>query len=146
MLLVLLAACGDPSSQATDEHSPDSTDGSHAVVVTQTYEPGPGGVMLAEGGIGDVLVRDAEGRERGQQADPSKPMTFDDLPAGRYTLAAAIRPCNANCGNLEARTGGCETTIDVPAVSRVSVRYIATKPCQVLVEQVPQSGRDAVRR
>lgn len=128
--LLPLVACGGAGGSATAD-PPLGGDQQHSLVVEQTYGPGRGGVLLVEGGIADVLVRGEGGKEEVLQGNPDKPLTFKGLAAGQYTVEPAIRPCNANCGNLGGRIYGCSISIDVPAVTRLAVRYIATEPCEV---------------
>lgn len=128
--LALTASCG--GTTATGGGGPSSpTASTHDLVVAQSFEPGPDGRMYIEGGIAELVLRDEQGREQTVQGDPDQPLTLRDLSPGDYTVTAAIRPCNANCGNLGEPVDSCATSIAVPDTLRLSVRHVVSQPCEI---------------
>jgi hypothetical protein len=129
--LVLLTACGGTSATDDDASAPSPSPARHDVVVAQSFEPGPGGVMFTEGGIAEVVISDGQGQEQAFQGDPDQPLTLSGIRPGDYTVTAAIRLCNANCGNLGEPVDSCSTSISVPDTLRLTVRYVVSQPCVI---------------
>ena len=50
-------------------------------------------------------------------------VVFDDLEPGRYAVRPAARPCSGTCDHFYGRTGECETVVDMPATTRLTVEH-----------------------
>jgi hypothetical protein len=46
------------------------------------------------------------------------------LPAGAYLVTSYVRPCDANCGNLDPPSETCSSTISVEGGSRVALDVV----------------------
>ena len=122
--LVLAACQADPAS--------DAGSGDGAVQVTTTYRAGESGELYIEGAMVDIILRDTSGEVIGHEsAAPGEPIVFSDLPTGTYVIAPALRPCDGNCGSLDARTDGCHDTVDVAGELRIQVSFQVLSPCAI---------------
>lgn len=102
------------------------------VQVTTTYRAGASGEFYIEGAMVDIVLRDAAGEVIGHEAAaPGEPITFSDLPTGTYVIAPALRPCDGNCGALDARTDGCHDPVDVAGDLRIHVSFRVSAPCTI---------------
>jgi hypothetical protein len=120
-----LALAGCDATTSSDTGSDDGT-----IQVTTTYRAGPSGELYIEGAMVDIELRDAAGEVIGHEsAAPGEPITFSDLPTGIYVIAPALRPCDGNCGYLDARTDGCHNPIHVAGDLRIHVSFRVSAPC-----------------
>lgn len=101
----------------------------HTLTIEQNFAS-EDGVVYMEGAVAEVVVLDAAGTARRASGDPSKPLTFSDLTAGRYTLQPGLLPCEANCGNLGPKRDACEATVTITSDTIVRVTYIPTQACE----------------
>lgn len=102
-LLTLLAAAGcgeDP------EHV--SSVDTRSVLYVASQREGPRG-HDTEGAVEEIRLTDADGDEVAPEGgrDEQSPV-WVDLPAGDYTLSAAVLPCDGSCGVLDPPTDSCE--------------------------------------
>jgi hypothetical protein len=123
--LLLLAACAQ-----TPETTPEAS-GPGEIVLTMDYRPGKNGALYPEGALAEVIVRDASGREVSRRLGGG-PRRFTGLAPGRYTVQPALRPCDGNCGYLDARRDGCSATVRVVTGRvRLHVTYRVNQPCEI---------------
>jgi hypothetical protein len=124
---LLLVACGGKQGRPSDGDTSNSAAGT--LVVTQDFDRAAG--VYIEGSFSYVKVSDAggvvfEGR-----------MTNDrfqrDLAPGIYTVASYQRPCDGNCGYLDAPTDRCsrEITVETGAVEDVHVTVRPGSGCEI---------------
>lgn len=57
---------------------------------------------------------------------------FPDVSPGTYTLQAALRPCDGNCGSLEPAVLACRHRVRVRAHERFEVVWSGPHGCHVL--------------
>jgi hypothetical protein len=131
--LALTTSCGGTVDQALPPTS-SPTPSTHDLVVSQSYESGPGGVLYIEGAIAELVISSEQGPAQAVQGDPDRPITLSGLSPGDYTVKAALRPCNANCGNLTDPVDSCATSMSVPQTTRLTVRYVLAQPCVIEAE------------
>lgn len=61
-----------------------------------------GGVVFTEGAVTELRLTDARGGAITLQGPSGgEALAHSSLPAGRYTLDAVLRPCDANCSHLD---------------------------------------------
>lgn len=68
------------------------------LIVRERYAGG----FFAEGAVDELELKNARGTIRLGDLLSGKSLTTPALPAGRYTLHVAVRPCNANCSHLDS--------------------------------------------
>ena len=92
------------------EAIPDRTARSGSVALTV----GPQPLMLGtEGAVIFLRAISVDGATVADRAVTEETLTW--LPAGRYTLQAYYRTCDANCGLLDPAAEFCHTAVDVEA-------------------------------
>jgi len=130
MLFVLVSGCAVavPSQSAT------SPGAGGRVVVTNDVKPGPGGVYYIEGAIADIKLIDSNGDEIEADRETRQKTVYEGLAADDYTLEPALRPCDANCDNLDARTDVCQATLAVGHTTvHVHVRFTVGSACHLRI-------------
>jgi hypothetical protein len=135
ILALVLSVSGCRSNNQTDAEA-DGGDSAQpgTLTVDTTYSEGKGGMLYIEGAMTEVVVRDESGAVVGRHVEmPAKPMTFADLTAGSYSVSAALRPCDGNCGYLDGPTDQCETTVTLDGDLHVTVDFVVGSPCEVRV-------------
>lgn len=118
---VLGAGCHDSSAQ--DDKQP--------VVVRVQYPPK--GPVFIEGALTDLRLVARDGSTKAKkQAATTVPVLLGSVDPGHYTLRADVRPCDANCGNLDPAAYRCRGPIVVPEAgdARVIVTLRANR-CDV---------------
>jgi hypothetical protein len=120
------SACGGGSSRPTPEGDPAQ---GHAFTVRTHLRPGAHGAMFTEGAVPEIRLVSAGGRTFTPVHDHATTAVFRDLPAGRYRLTAALRPCDGNCGYLDPATGSCSTVVRVPEDSTATVSWRVGEHC-----------------
>lgn len=68
------------------------------LIVRQRYVDG----LFAEGAVNELQLTNARGVIRLGDLLGGRSLTSPALPAGRYTLRVALRPCDANCSHLDS--------------------------------------------
>jgi hypothetical protein len=139
LLLTLgAAACGQPS-QNTTQSAPTVTTAPtpttspkvrYTLTVVNTFVR-TGGPLWSEGALLEVALESAAGTSFTKLGSFDSEMTFDDLEPGRYIVRPAARPCDGNCGYLDARTGECQAVVQVPPTARLTVQHTVGRPCAI---------------
>ena len=124
----LAAGCGGGS---VDVAAPASTPPEATLVVESTYGLGPGGALLTEGALAEVVLTDDSGEQMTARGPIEEPLRFTGLTPGRYVVRPALRPCVANCGTLSGREGECEAVVEVTGTTRLRVDHVVSQPCTV---------------
>jgi len=130
-LLLSATACGAdvPGPAAVEGPDPTST-----LTIESSWRPGEGGVMYIEGSVSEYTLTDADGDEIDPDSDDQgKDPVYTGLEDGTYTLHAAQRPCDGNCGYLDPPTDQCEQHITVDADLTVQVAFRVAEPCRITV-------------
>lgn len=135
LVLCIVSGCvsggGDGRSDSGDA-SYVGSEGKGSMVVTSRFEKS--GSVFKEGAMPEVVLRDAMRHKVGTVRGFGR-LRFTGLSAGDYVIEPALRPCNANCGNLEERTGSCSAEVEVGSRStRVRVVYRIGESCKVYVQ------------
>jgi hypothetical protein len=85
-----------------------------------------------EGALTEVTITEVGGD---QPIDPVPPTaapwtrSWTDLPAGRYVVRAAMRPCAGDCGNLDPPTDTCRQRVTLQENTVVRVEFEPGRPC-----------------
>jgi hypothetical protein len=87
--------------------------------------------MFAEGSVPEIRLTAADGTVIEPAEDHVTDPEFTGLDPGSYRLAAALRPCDANCGYLDGPTTPCAATVRVAADQQVTVRWRVGQRCRV---------------
>lgn len=135
-----LAACGttdtrstagDPASDPAAHDDPSSHAPEASLTVSTTSKPGRKGMLFTEGAVPEVRLVGADGTAYRPVQDHTDTARFTSLVPGDYTLRAAQRPCDGNCGYLDPPTGRCSGTVHVEGESRASVMFVVGRACTV---------------
>jgi hypothetical protein len=102
----------------------------HTFTVRTDIRPGAHGLMFVEGAVPEIRLVSSTGATFTPVHDHTKTAVFRDLPADRYRLTGALRPCDGNCGYLDPPTGTCSTVIRVPADSTATVSWRIGEHCR----------------
>jgi hypothetical protein len=124
---LVMSACGAGSDRPTPDSGPAP---GHAFTVHTHLRPGAHGAMFFEGALPEIRLVSADGRTFTPVHDHATTAVFRDLPAGRYHLSAALRPCDGNCGYLDPATGACGTVVRVPVDSAATVSWRVGEHCR----------------
>jgi hypothetical protein len=124
ILLVLMAgACANASASGDGP-------GTGRLVVSQEMERS--GPVYTEGYVAFIDVK------QGGEVVFSDRLPFDqplshELPVGSYDLAFTVRPCDGNCGYLDAATETCSAsfTINEGATVKAHATERPTKGCSI---------------
>lgn len=136
LAVALLSGCRDvaPSRvQAQPDPTTTSTAPSdtHAtLLVTTRIRPDKGGVIYIEGALPEVTLVDEQGGEHTAELRRGT-FTFPDLEPGTYSIEAALRPCDGNCGYLDPPVDRCTSSLDVTQDMKANVTWRITHPCHV---------------
>ncbi len=121
---LLAAGCGN---QLSGSEAPTTS-----LTVRSTVSPAPDGGLYTEGALVEVKLLAPVGLSVGTKRDsPGRPLVFRHLSPGTYTVLPGLRPCDGNCGYLDARTDTCRGTVWVPQNSVVDVRFTISRGCTV---------------
>jgi hypothetical protein len=103
------------------------------------------GPRFIEGATGYLQVRSEDGRliEEAQGPAGAGVRLRLELPSGTYRVVSYLRPCDGNCGYLDAPTGRCVATVGVAAglVTRAVALVKPTEGCTFTVIG-PKAGQD----
>jgi hypothetical protein len=69
--------------------------------------------------------------------------SWNELKPGSYTLSAAVRPCDGNCGYLDPPVDSCEQTLVLDGNKAVEVTFLFGHPCRITVtaDDRPDAGK-----
>jgi hypothetical protein len=128
-----LGGCGASADVGNSVGPPTKTERSVGLIaVTTSYRLGRLGPVYREGVMVEVILRDAGGRKVDVQTQrPEVPLVFTDLEPGTYILEPGLRPCDGNCGYLDARVDTCTRRLDVDGPVKVKVDFIIGSECRV---------------
>jgi len=102
------------------------------LVVATTYRHDNPWVVYREGARAELILRDATGEEVARRTvKPGWSVRFEDLPPGEYRLDSALRPCDGNCGHLDARLDDCSGTVVITRGVRIRVGFVVGAACTV---------------
>ena len=126
--LLALAGCGEAGRPAPSG-TPSSTPAAKGrLEIVKTY---PGGPVFIEGSHTSFRLLDADGHtvtHRALPDGPGGPKYQRVLPQGTYHLETVERPCDGNCGILDAPVDGTRCTLDVEvrpgSVRRVTIAVV----------------------
>lgn len=136
LAVALLSGCRDvaPSRvQAQPDPTTTSTAPSdtHAtLLVTTRIRPDKGGVIYIEGALPEVTLVDEQGGEHTAELRRGT-FKFPDLEPGTYSIEAALRPCDGNCGYLDPPTDSCRHALTIDGDVSIRVRFSVGDPCVV---------------
>jgi hypothetical protein len=99
--------------------------------VHTSVQPGKHGELFTEGSVPEIRLTAADGTVIEPEQDHAPIAVFPRLAPGSYRLAAALRPCDGNCGYLDAPTTPCAATVRVLADHDVTVRWRVGEICRV---------------
>jgi len=132
VVLLALAGCGSPSSSVAAPQSSATVSSPLTEPPTTTTTALTGHLRITqhqtsccytEGQVSFLTVRDASGLEVANREfnaiDPILPVVDLWLSIGSYNVDSYQRPCDGNCGSLDAVTDQCNVQIDVAAGAKV---------------------------
>jgi hypothetical protein len=95
--------------------------------------------IYIEGYISFLRVRDETGTVVARKREPGKIHLQADLAPGSYQLTRFIRPCDGNCGYLDAPTERCRQTLTVAAgvKTHAIVNSRIGHPCEIEIRSGP---------
>jgi hypothetical protein len=131
---VFIAGCGSQADrrEVAPSASPTLTQHEPATltVATSLSTDGP---MYIEGALAQIVLRDEGGAVVDRATKwPGKPIVFDGLEPGSYSLEPALRPCDGNCGYLDPPTDSCRRMLTVDADLTLTVRFSVGHACEVV--------------
>ena len=131
-LLGLITACQQSSSSGTP--AGDSSASGVTVTVNYSMAPGRGGALYIEGALPQMTLRgDGYHVMRASHSLARSTLAFPDVRPGTYRLDAGVRPCDGNCGYLDALTDTCSAQVHVTdAPVTLTVRWRVGEPCQIV--------------
>jgi hypothetical protein len=115
LITPLLGACA--------KHVPRFGPGGSGRVRLLQEEDMQGGVYI-EGYVASARVTRPDGTPMFEVTVPYKQPVVRDLPPGSYRLAFSVRPCDANCGNLDGVSERCQSSFRVEAGQVTSLRAL----------------------
>jgi len=102
------------------------------IAVNMTQHRGAHGAVYTEGAMAEVILRDAQGTKVDVQTKaPQGRLAFTNLKPGTYFVEPALRPCDANCGYLDARVDSCSHKLEVDGRVDVKVDFIVGSRCRI---------------
>lgn len=112
IVMVGVSIAGCHGSSAKDEGQP--------VVVRVQYAPKA--PVFIEGAVTELALVTRKGSTQAtKRAGMTVPVLLGSVDPGRYTLRAAVRPCDGNCGDLDPPAFRCRGPVVVPAVGDARV-------------------------
>lgn len=92
-------------------------------------------VIYIEGYVSFLRVRDSSGAVVARKREVGKIHLTTDLRPGVYRLTRFVRPCDGNCGYLDAPTERCrrELTIKTDTETHAIVMSRVGYPCEIRV-------------
>jgi hypothetical protein len=129
LMLLATAACAGTTSPAAS-----STPEQPATLTITLGEPDPGAPMYIEGAVRFVRLT-ADGVEITRRVELEGPTTIPVPAGGTYRLESWARPCDGNCGTLDAPTDRCAETLTVAGDSTVRIEIDPTpgRDCAITV-------------
>ena len=128
---LLLAGCGARDRGPDTAPSSPAAEANTLTVQTQ-ISPGRHGAMFTEGAVPEIRLVGSDGTTLTPEDDHRDTAVFSRLAPGTYELHAALRPCDGNCGYLDAPTLPCTGVVQVPRVGVVDVTWRVGHVCQVV--------------
>jgi len=112
-VLVGIVVAGCHGSSSKDEGQP--------VVIRVQYAPKA--PVFIEGAVTELRLLGRNGSTKASKdaALTTVPVLLGSVDPGRYVLRAAVRPCDANCGNLDPPAFRCRGNVDVPTAGDARV-------------------------
>ena len=128
---LLVAGCGARAGgPGTGPSSP--TAEANTLTVTTQIAPGKHGEMFTEGAVPEIRLVGSDGTTLTPEGDHRDTAVFSGLEPGTYELHATLRPCDGNCGYLDAPTLPCTGVVEVPRVGVVDVTWRVGHVCHVV--------------
>lgn len=101
-------------------HDSSPKDQKQPVVVRVQYPPKK--PVFIEGAVTEFRLVTRDGSTKAtKEARTDVPVLLGSVDPGRYTLRAAVRPCDGNCGNLDSTAFRCRGSVVVPDVGDARV-------------------------
>jgi len=120
-----------PDTQMPTTANTSTASGSYSLTVGNSFVRRPGDYLWIEGALPEIVLESREGTRATKIGSFGTDVVFDHLEPGPYTVFSAARPCDGNCNRLDARVGECETVVQVPETSRLTVEHSVGRPCAV---------------
>lgn len=120
-----------PDTQIPTTAHTSTASGSFALTVGNAFVRRPGDYLWIEGALPEILLESRDGTRATKIGSFGTDVVFDHLEPGPYTVLSAARPCDGNCNRLDARVGECETVVQVPETTRLTVEHSVGRPCAV---------------
>lgn len=114
-------------------HDADARDEGQPIVVRVEYPPNEQAIFV-EGAVTELRLHNSHGSTMAEkEARTTVPVLLGAVSPGRYSLQAAVRPCDGNCDHLDPAAFKCRGDVVVPDAgdARVIVT-INSKDCVVL--------------
>ena len=123
------------SAPTPDRHPPPppstATSAQYSLTVVNSFVRRPGDYLWIEGAVPEIVLKSSDGPRLTKIGRFGADVVFDDLEPGRYAVRPAARPCSGTCDRLDGRTDECETVVDIPATTRLTVEYSVGRTCAV---------------
>jgi hypothetical protein len=129
LLLLALGACGDTSPGRAADPGASPTPDPVSLEVHRHWQQGAGGEMYMEGSVTTYELVDADGQKHKPATADEDGVVYRDLVPGRYVLRSAERPCDGNCGYLDAPVDQCERHIELTEDTSVDLQVTVGQPC-----------------
>ncbi|MFN8194100.1 MAG: hypothetical protein U0R80_07435 [Nocardioidaceae bacterium] len=126
IVLVALTGCSQQDTQVPADRVVDDT-----VTLRVTATTSTGGPIYTEGAVQVYRLTDSAGHDIEPTSTTKMGVTWEGLEPGSYGFAAAQRPCDANCGNLDPPVDGCDQTIDLTEDVDLSLTFAVGEPCSI---------------
>lgn len=126
--LLVLAGCGNAPPPGV---APEVATTGHTLTVRTDIRPGAHGMMFIEGALPEVRLVARTGSALRPVHDHTDTAVFRDLAPGRYRLTASLRPCDGNCGYLDAPQGTCHAIVHIPRDANLLVSWRVGHDCHV---------------
>jgi hypothetical protein len=125
------ARTATPDRQVPTTAHTSTASGSSSLIVGNSFVRRPGDYLWIEGALPEIVLESREGTRVTKIGSFGTDVVFDHLEPGSYSVLSAARPCDGNCNRLDARVGECETVVQVPETSRLTVEHSVGRPCAV---------------
>jgi hypothetical protein len=101
------------------------------LIVGNSFVRRPGDYLWIEGALPEIVLESGDGTRATKIGRLGTDVVFDHLEPGPYTVRPAARPCDGNCNRLDARVGECQTVVEVPETTRLTVEHSVGRHCAV---------------
>ena len=120
-----------PSTRMPTTAHSSTASGSYSLTVGNSFVRRPGDYLWIEGALPEIVLESGDGTRATKIGSFGTDVVFDHLEPGLYTVRSAARPCDGTCNRLDARVGECETAVQVPETTRLTVEHSVGRSCVV---------------